>query len=499
MTPIPSPLRRALAAGAALLLLPLSAGAEETRDAFYWMNQMNRASAVTLHAGGVLTDAQAAIIAQSIETLDDRAAEPGFPRSGYYLGLEPRMIEIGGEEVTRLHSGRSTIDMGRSNLRLQQRDLLLDLARALAGARAALLDFAARDPDAILPAYTLGVQAQPTTLGHWASGYAGVLERHAGLLRDTYDNVNHSPMGSAVLGTSSYDIDRQLLSDLLGFAAPIHNSFDSVQLATLEANARIGGMAAALALTVSQLTGDLAAQYRFAQPYITFPVAETGASSIMPQKLNPTGINAARQRAGDVLGDVMGYQVSAIKSTSGDTDVIQDGTIEALAHAIEMTDGIAHMFEVFEFHADRALEETLKDYGTATELANMLQRAGGLPFRTAHHVAAAVVQFGRLNGLRASEIPYSEFRNILDETVSGPVPGAGGAGLTEAEFRAALDPRNMVESSLGLGGPRAAEVAGMIADRRQGVAADRDWIAAQAETLDAARARLAERFEALKD
>ena len=137
--------------------------------------------------------------------------------------------------------------------------------------------------------------------------------------------------------------------------------------------------------------GDLAAQYRFVRPWFTFPPEMTGGSSIMPQKLNPTGINGTRAQASAVLGNVVSYMFAAHKSTSGDTDLTAAGPNEALQGTAALLDGIAEMFRVFRFDEQRALEESLDDYGTATELANALQRLGGVPFRDAHHLAAVVV------------------------------------------------------------------------------------------------------------
>ena len=71
-----------------------------------------------------------------------------------------------------------------------------------------MIHFAAKYPDAIVPAYTVGVQAQPISFGHYIFAYVEALERNAERLRRAYANVNKSPLGAAALGTSSFPVNR---------------------------------------------------------------------------------------------------------------------------------------------------------------------------------------------------------------------------------------------------------------------------------------------------
>ncbi|MGB3338915.1 MAG: hypothetical protein WBA73_17200, partial [Devosia sp.] len=118
-------LMRTASVAAILLGLATPLAAQELRDPFEWIDRMNRSSAVMLLEEGVITVDQAAIIADAIEAMYAESDSPDFRRSGSYLSIEPRLLELGGPEVSRLHTGRSSIDTGRTNLRLQQRDLIL--------------------------------------------------------------------------------------------------------------------------------------------------------------------------------------------------------------------------------------------------------------------------------------------------------------------------------------------------------------------------------------
>src|SRR5205085_5427379 len=131
----------------------------------------------------------------------------------------------------------------------------LDNAAALNNYRAALLRFAQSAPDAIMPAYTMGVQAQPITLGHYLSGYLGALERQAQRLHEAYARANLSPLGAAAVGTSSFPVDRNLLAKSLGFDRPVENSFDANHVSPFD----VGVEAASLTMSSAVTTGALMA------------------------------------------------------------------------------------------------------------------------------------------------------------------------------------------------------------------------------------------------
>jgi argininosuccinate lyase len=115
----------------------------------------------------ILNGEQTANIAKALDRLYEEGKKPDFKRTTSYSSVEPFLDKVGGPEVSRLHTGRSTWDVGAVNRRMLQRESVLDVYSALIEARQSLLNFSTKYPNAIIPAYTGGVQAQPTSMGHF--------------------------------------------------------------------------------------------------------------------------------------------------------------------------------------------------------------------------------------------------------------------------------------------------------------------------------------------
>ncbi len=493
-------------AGMAGVLLSVSLVAPSLaapRDRFFWMSEINKASAVMVVERGIVPKPLGVKIYDAINRVDAAGDAPGAVRSGDYLVVEKDLIAAGGPDISRLHSGRSRQDIGSTTQRLITRDDFLTAFEKLNGLRDALLALAAQAPNAILPAYTWGVQAQPVTLGHYISAYANALDRQATRMREAYVRLNQSPLGAAALGTSSFPVDRPRLAELLGFDAPVENSLDANQISPVDGGAELAGLATSAALTLGTFIADVTAQYAQTEPWIVLSEGnETGVSSIMPQKRNPSGLVRLRAEASTLIGEATTFAVIAHNVEAGMSDYKDFGNPKEFPDVMlrDMASLFAHadsVIRTMRFRPERALDEVNSDYSTTTELADTLQREADVPFRIGHHFASELVNYGRGHRLRASQIPYAEAQRIYSE-IAGPAKMDTKLPLSEEAFRRSLSAENMVTASKGLGGPQPAEVARMLAGAKDRLAADRAWLDATRKKLVDASERLEEAFNRLR-
>jgi argininosuccinate lyase len=365
------------------------------------------------------------------------------------------------------------------------------------------LALAAQAPDAILPAYTWGVQAQPITLGHYISAYANAFDRQAARMREAYARLNQSPLGAAALGTSSFPVDRIRLAELLGFDAPVENSLDANQISPIDGGAELAGLATSGALTLGTFIADITTQYAQAEPWFVLTEGhETGVSSIMPQKRNPSGLVRLRAEASTLIGEAGTFALIAHNVEAGMSDYKDFGNPKEYPELMlrDMAALFAHadsVIRTLRFRPERALDEVNSDYSTTTELADTLQRDADVPFRIGHHFASELVNYGRGHHLRASEIPFTEAQRIYAE-IAGPAKMETRLPLSEEQFRRSLTAENMVTASKGLGGPQPTEVARMLAGAKERLAADRTWLEATRKKLDDAQRKLDVAFASLR-
>ena len=467
-----------------------SAGAAATDD-FAILTQINKASIVMLQETKIVPALVAGRIAKAIATVDANNAKPGAERPRDYLKYEPQLAAVAGPDASMLHVGRSRQDISSTATRLRLRGDLLEAYDGLGALRDRALALAEKYPDTIIPAYTHGVQAQPTTVGHYMHALAAALGRDAMRLRAAYAGINRSPLGAAVISNSGYPIDRTRLAVLLGFDGVVENAYDANHLAPVDSGLEIAAALAISAVHVGQFAQDLTAQYADPSPWFLLTDGKlTGGSSIMPQKRNPVALTNLRHEASLIVGAMESTFLLAHNTNTGMYDYRRPNAIPALDTAA-LYRLLADVIDGIVVNAPRALAEVNAEYSTMTEVADFLMLKANVPFRIGHHFAADLAKFGRSRGLTPMQIPYAEAQRIYRQDTNQDLP------LGEADFKLALSAEYMVRSRKGIGGTQPEEVRRMLAAARNSLKDDAAWGAAQHKHLADAQAALEAAFSGL--
>ena len=183
--------------------------------------QASVAHAQMLAEVGLITAQECQQICQTLEAIraeiDGGEFEFKTELEDIHMHIEQELVERLGDVGRKLHTGRSRQDLASTIARMNLRDQLLQVMQALIAARVSLLKRAEEHIETIIPAYTHGVQAQPTTFAHYLLAFESALARACERLQQTYARVNRCPLGAAALATSSFPLDRKRLAELLGF------------------------------------------------------------------------------------------------------------------------------------------------------------------------------------------------------------------------------------------------------------------------------------------
>ena len=412
-----------------------------------------------------------------------------------FFYVEALLLQLVGEEAGNLHIARSRNDMGVTMYRMVLRRQLLGVLSAATELHDTLLRVAEEHADTVMLAHTHTQPAQPATLGHYLAAAADLLARDILRLQQAFAQVNHSPMGGAALGTSGFAISRERVAELLGFDGVVENSYDAIA-----GSDYISGAASAVELTAlhtGRLVQDLLLWCH--QEYGILKVADpyVQTSSIMPQKRNPVSLEHSRAllssvaaRAHSVLTMLHNTPFGDIVDTEDDMQPHLWAALGILTRVFTLLSGVVGTMEV---NQARLLEEAKASFANVTELADLLVREFGLPFRKAHSVVSAVVR-------EAGERGIHDVRQLdvtLVEEVAQRVLGRS-LGMQPEQLRQALDPVHFITVRKVRGGVNPDEVRRMLSERRQRQQVLEAWLRETRERLAAAEGLLENACRALE-
>jgi len=417
-----------------------------------FLSDINEASIVMLAKVGVFDPSATSRIADGVLQLA-QAIDPIDPAgTGNYLDYEKRLEKLIGEDASLVHAGRSRQDIASTLSRMNLRDDLLNAHLALAQARLDIVRLAASHQETIIPAYTHGVQAQPTTFAHYLLAQSSALGRLLDRLSEAYARLNQCPLGAAALSTSSFPIDRIMLAKLLGFDSAVENAYDANHLAPVDSCLEFAAILSMGAVQISQFAQDLHAQYAAPIPWLTLAPGELmGVSSLMPQKRNPAALEQLRAQSSLLLSEMQGPFMLAHN--------VRTGMFDYRAYDPLPTTRPVKLFTLFNkvinsivVDQEQARTEVDADYSTITEVADMLLQKANVPFRVGHHFASAIVDFGRSRKICLEEIRYEEAAQLYKDNHQSAFP------LSEEDWKKCADPVQMIFNRKGYGGPQLSEI-----------------------------------------
>ena len=469
------------------------------RDQFFWLGEMNKATAVINTDEGLLDKTKAPKIAAGIVKVMEDGAKPGAKRPFRVIEFEPLLISAAGQEASLLHGGRSSQDMFATYRAAIMRDNLLSLADQLNKASESLVKLAEEHAQTIVPNYTNGVAAQPNSLGHALLGHAAGFERDAQRIREAYARIDRSPMGTTVLNGSSWPLNRTRMAEYLGFAAIVDNAYDAAQISSSEYPVEVAGIVTSIGLHVGHFIQDVLAQYGQTRPWILLQVRgmNTRVSSAMPQKQNPILLTETRRDVSSALALAMGPVMRAHNITPGMQDPKEESSnTEMVQSAIQFLKQFDRILNALVISPERALEELNGDWTASQELADVLTRKYKVPFRVGHHFSGEVVKYGKANNIKPLDFPYAEAKKIFLESVK-EYSATLELPMSEQEFRSTLNPVAIVQNRRTVGGPQMSEMKRMLALAKQQLADQGQWINARRAAIENARAKLDKDFSKL--
>jgi len=265
----------------------------------------SRAHARALARIGVLSDDQAGAMGRELDALADAFASGEFLLDHRFedghSAIEAWLTERLGETGKRIHAGRSRNDQVAVALRLYLKDRLQRLAGLCGDIAEVALQRAHAERDVALPGHTHLQQAMPSSLGLWWAGHAEAFIDNAELAAAIHDWLDASPLGTASGFGVNLALDRDGVAEELGFARLVVNP-QNAQAARGKVELRALDALAAATSDLRRLCWDLSLYASQEFGYVKVSPEFCTGSSIMPNKLNPDGVELLRALHATVVG-----------------------------------------------------------------------------------------------------------------------------------------------------------------------------------------------------
>ena len=386
------------------------------------------AHAQMLAAKGIISEADCDALAEGLtgilEDLESGKLRIDEGAEDIHMFVEQVLTERIGDTGKKLHTARSRNDQVALDLRMYLRDESDAIAALIRDLLSVLTDLAEKHTETIMPGYTHLQRAQPVSFGHYMMAYAMMLLRDLDRLKDCRKRVNVSPIGCCALAGTTYETDRIMEAEQLGFEGICLNSMDGVSDRDFAAETL--SVLSILMMHLSRLSEELILWASWEFRFISFSSVYTTGSSIMPQKRNADMAELVRGKTGRVYGDLLGL-LTTLKGLplayNKDMQEDKEGVFDACDTVKMCLKIMAPMLSTMTVNADSMLRAAQDGFINATDLADWLVKKG-MPFRSAYKISGQLVRYCMENGQVLETLPletYRAYSELFDESLYGAV------------------------------------------------------------------------------
>ncbi|MBE7560233.1 argininosuccinate lyase [bacterium] len=432
--------------------------------------QVHKAWTVMLVRQGILKRDQGATILAALsriglDTIPEMAEtyDRRYPKT--LMQLERYLRDKIGNIASNVMLGRT---LPPPHYRMMMREAILPLLEAVLEFRGTLLEYSEKHRDVVMPGYTHYFHAQPMTFGHYLLGFHEAIAHASNQLETTYASVNRCDLGCGALAGTSFEIDRALPARLLGFDGFIEHANYCVA-GTDQAIDLICAMTN-LTLPMGRTCTEMYTWCTFEWNMMEISSKLSETSNMMPQKKNPGLLEDIRSSVGYVMGSYNECCARGHNIQWGDSREVQqlsESTVPIAKKVTQLVQLYNKVIPEIILHPEQMLRYAQEGFSTCSELAAVLVREVGMPFRVTHAIVAEVVRRLIDKGKTAADTTPELVDEAAVAIIGEPV------GLTEEQIKGAMDPIVFVETHDSIGGVAPKEVLRMVNERRKDLEAAR--------------------------
>ena len=299
-----------------------------------------------------------------------------------------------GDMGKKIHSGRSRNDQVLVDLKLFTRAELKTVVEETKTLFDELIAQSEANKDVLMPGYTHLQIAMPSSFGLWFGAYAESLTDDMLYLQSAYKMTNRNPLGSAAGYGSSFPLNRQMTTDLLGFDSMNYNVVYA-QMGRGKMERNVAFSIAGLAGTMAKMAFDACLFNSQNFGFVKLPKECTTGSSIMPHKKNPDVFELIRAKCNKL--QALPTQVTLIQNNLPcgyfrDLQIIKECFLPAFDELKDCLRMCAYIINKIEVKQD-ILDNPMYDAIFSVEEGNKLA-SEGMPFRDAYKKVGLEIEAG---------------------------------------------------------------------------------------------------------
>ena len=352
-----------------------------------------------LNRVGLLEDADLRVLTEELKVLYRKAKTGQLVIAegveDIHSQVELELTQKLGDAGKKIHRGRSRNDQVLVDLKLYMRDGIQQTVRQVQALFDLLIQLSDKHRSVLLPGYTHLQLAMPSSFGLWFGAYAESLADDLLPLQAAWRYANRNPLGSAAGYGSSFPIDRDLTTRLLGFEG-MHVNVVNAQMSRGKTERMVAQALSHVAATIGRLSMDACLYLNPNFGFISFPAELTTGSSIMPHKKNPDVFEIIRARCNQLQslpGDIGQVTANLPSGYHRDMQVIKEMLFPAFG-VVQDCLAMANLMLSNISVRENILQEDQYRFAFSVEEVNKLV-LGGMPFRDAYRKVGEDIEAGR--------------------------------------------------------------------------------------------------------
>lgn len=356
------------------------------------------AHAQMLHEIGVLDNQEIQDVKKELNALIDLIEKGKFEIGEDFEDVHSRveylLTQALGDTGKKIHTARSRNDQVLVDMHLYLKDELKAILKEIQTLFELLIRKAEAYKKVLMPGYTHLQVAMPSSFGMWFSAYAESLIDDVYMIQAALKVVDQNPLGSAAGYGSSFPIDRERTTEIMGFEALKVNSV-AAQMSRGKTEKLVSFALSSVGGTLAKLSMDICLYMSQNFGFVSFPDELTTGSSIMPHKKNPDVFELIRGKMNKLQGLPTEISLLTTNLPSGyhrEFQLLKEGLMPGLQNLRACLEMMTFSLENIQVN-ESILEDPKYDYLFTVEEVNALVRSG-TPFREAYKIVGAKVEAG---------------------------------------------------------------------------------------------------------